>query len=183
LVENVLPRGSKNNDTVNRISDALGTEPVLVDAKDVSAMARPRLWWSNMPIEEIPEPSPARFADALDPNVDPNSRYWLSQRGLDYMNRPAGKSGRTHFQRHGMESTREKSMTIPRSASKGMPYNVVRFPDGKMRTLTPEEVEGLFGFPRGYTAGLSDSVRIGLLGNGFSVPVVKHILKSLVPKK
>lgn len=183
IVENVFPRGSKNNDTVKRISDALGREPVAVDARSVSAMARPRLWWSNMEIPEVTEPSPARFADALDPNLDPSARQWLSPRGLDYMNRPAGVDGKTHFEKHGMESTREKSLTIPRSASKGMPYNVVRFPDGRMRTLTPEEVEGLFGFPRGYTAGLSDSARIGLLGNSFSIPVLKHILKPLVPKK
>ncbi|CAB4195939.1 S-adenosyl-L-methionine-dependent methyltransferase [uncultured Caudovirales phage] len=181
LVENVYPRGSANNDTVRRISDALETDPVAIDAKDLSAMARPRLFWSNMPIAGVAEPSPARFADALDPATDP--KYWLSQRGIDYMNRPAGSSGMTHFQRHGMESTREKSLTIPRSASKGIPYNVVRLPDGSMRRLTPEEVEGLFGFPQGYTAGLPDSTRLGLLGNSFSVPVINHILKALGPKK
>lgn len=48
-----------------------------------------------------------------------------------------------------------------------------------MRRLTPEEVEGFFGYPRGYTSGYPDSARLEMLGNSFSVPTVAHILRSL----
>ena len=48
------------------------------------------------------------------------------------------------------------------------------------RTLTPIEVERLQGFPNGYTDCVSNTRRKMGLGNAFCVPVVEHIIKSLI---
>lgn len=50
---------------------------------------------------------------------------------------------------------------------------------GLVRKLTPEECEELQTVPRGYTACVSDSQRYRMLGNGWTVDVIAHILKGI----
>lgn len=45
--------------------------------------------------------------------------------------------------------------------------------------LTPEECEALQGLPQGYTKGVANSHRYKAIGNGWTIPVIKHIFKSL----
>ena len=49
-----------------------------------------------------------------------------------------------------------------------------------VRKLTPVECERLQGFPDGYTEGVSNTRRYMGIGNAFCVPVIEHIIKSLV---
>ena len=49
-----------------------------------------------------------------------------------------------------------------------------------VRKLTPVECERLQGFSDGYTEGVSNTRRYMGLGNAFCVPVIEHIIKSLV---
>jgi len=53
--------------------------------------------------------------------------------------------------------------------------------DGKPDTLWPTELETLFGLPRHYTdvGSLSPTKRQKLIGQGWTVPVVKHIMRPL----
>jgi site-specific DNA-cytosine methylase len=46
-----------------------------------------------------------------------------------------------------------------------------------LRMLTPEECELLQGLPTGYTEGFSKTQRYKALGNAFTLPVIKHLLK------
>ena len=48
------------------------------------------------------------------------------------------------------------------------------------RKLTPLECERLQTVPDGYTAGVSNTQRYKLLGNGFTVDVIKHILQEMI---
>ena len=45
-----------------------------------------------------------------------------------------------------------------------------------IRRLTPIECERLMGLPDNYTDGVANSSRYRVIGNAFSVPVMKHIL-------
>ena len=49
-----------------------------------------------------------------------------------------------------------------------------------VRKLTPVECERLQGFPDGYTDCVSNTRRCMGLGNAFCVPVIEHLIKSLV---
>ena len=56
----------------------------------------------------------------------------------------------------------------------------LRFTEGcKIRRLTPIECERLQTVPDNYTASASDTQRYRMLGNGWTVEVIKHILKNL----
>ena len=50
------------------------------------------------------------------------------------------------------------------------------------RKLTPLECERLQTVPEGYTEGVSNSQRYKMLGNGWTVDVIAHIYKSMVPQ-
>lgn len=176
LVENVVPRGSKGDRNIEVISKALGVDPLFLDAKDFGPMARPRAFWTNIPVGEY-TPSQALFRDALLGDVP--DKYRISPKGVAYLNRTA-PDGRTHFQKHGFDINDPKARTIPAVIRKGIPYNALRLDDGSFRRMTPEEIEGMFGFPQGYTEGVSNYQRYHALGNSWSVPTVSHILKGLV---
>ena len=49
-----------------------------------------------------------------------------------------------------------------------------------VRRLTPVESERLMGLPDGWTAGLSDSQRYKMIGNGMALPVADFILRGVV---
>tara|TARA_R110000772_G_scaffold96428_1_gene195087 strand:- start:2205 stop:3389 length:1185 start_codon:yes stop_codon:yes gene_type:complete len=52
--------------------------------------------------------------------------------------------------------------------------------EGYIRKLTPVECERLQTLPDGYTAGVSDTQRYKMLGNGWTVDVIAHIFKGLI---
>lgn len=51
--------------------------------------------------------------------------------------------------------------------------------DGYIRKLTPVECERLQTLPDGYTEGVTDAQRYKMLGNGWTVDVIAHILKAI----
>lgn len=173
MFENVVP---KRDEDLRKISSMIGVEPYVYDAADFGPMTRRRAFWTNIP-QSLHLQSQATFRDALAESVP--SRY-IKPDAADYMYRVHG-DGKTPWDRHGKDINDPKVRTLTAGLSKGMPYNVVRLDDGSFRMMTPEEVEGLFGFPKGHTAGVSDTQRYRLMGNSWSVPTVQHVLKGLLP--
>ena len=51
--------------------------------------------------------------------------------------------------------------------------------EGYIRKLTPVECERLQTVPDGYTEGVSNTQRYKMLGNGFTVDVICHLLKGV----
>ena len=51
--------------------------------------------------------------------------------------------------------------------------------DMTWRKLTPLECERLQGLSDNYTNHVSNSQRYKMLGNGFNIPTIKHIIKNL----
>ena len=52
--------------------------------------------------------------------------------------------------------------------------------DMKYRKLSVKECERLQGLPDDFTAGVSNTRRYAMLGNGFTVPVISHILQPTI---
>lgn len=173
MFENVVP---KRDEDMRAISRMIGVDPYVYNAADFGPMKRERAFWTNVP-QHLHSQSQATFRSALDPVVPPQ---YYKPNAADYMYR-VHADGKTPFQRHGKDINDHKVRTITAGLSKGLPFNVVRLDDGSFRMMTPEEVEGLFGFPRGHTEGVSNTQRYHMLGNSWSVPTVRHVLKDLAP--
>ena len=80
----------------------------------------------------------------------------------------------TGTQGNRLYSTKCKSVTVNGSNGGGFYLDEL-----KVRRLTPIECERLQTVPDNYTDGVSNSQRYKMLGNGWTVDVICHILKSL----
>ena len=58
-------------------------------------------------------------------------------------------------------------------------YDYMRYEHPTYRKLTPMECERLQTVPDGYTEGVSNTQRYKMLGNGWTVDVISHILKNI----
>lgn len=112
-----------------------------------------------------------------------------SEKALAYMNKTV-KDGRTHWDfGHASSMEDDKSHCLTANIRKGVPYNVLvdSLPEkGKpklnpsiFRKLHPIECERLQTLPDNYTEGVSNSQRYKMLGNGWTVDVIAHILKGI----
>lgn len=101
-----------------------------------------------------------------------------SDKALKYMDRKI-KSGRTHWDfGHNSDMKKEKSQCVVANFFKGVPYNVLK--DGDMiRKFHPVECERLQTVPDGYTEGVSNTQRYRMIGNGWTISVISHILKNI----
>ena len=176
VFENVA---SMKPDVKERISEIFGVKPIMIDAKDVSAQNRKRYFWTNIPVD-LPRGKDIKIQDVLEKEVDP--KYLHTDKAQAYMNRRV-RDGRTHldFGHHTDARTQQKSRTLTANLRKGVPYNVLIDESGRMRKFTPTEVERLAGVPEGYTEGVSNTQRYKMLGNGFQIQVMEHILSG-IPK-
>lgn len=91
------------------------------------------------------------------------------------MNRQVA-DGRTHWDfKHHSDIDDEKSASVVANFFKGVPYNV--FKDWNcIRKFHPVECERLQTIPDNYTEGVSNTQRYKMIGNGWTVDVIVHIL-------
>ena len=153
LLENVLMK----KEFQDVISSQLGVEPVLINSSLVSAQNRKRLYWTNIPFE-IPEDK----GITLESVCGTNSGVWVFPRG---------------YNKGGVQQYKGKSPCVTTSSWQ---YNfLLALQDGSKRKFTPEEVEQFQTVPTGYTSCVSDGQRYKMLGNGWTVDVIAHILKGI----
>lgn len=102
----------------------------------------------------------------------------LSDKALAYMDRQV-KDGRNHWDfKHYSDVKNEKSSAVVANFFKGVPYNVLKDEDC-VRKFHPIECERLQTVPDNYTEGVSNTQRYKMIGNGWTVDVIAHILKGM----
>lgn len=159
------------------ISKEMGCEPIKINSNLVSAQNRERLYWTNIPILQL-EDKGIYIEDILDNDFD--EKYWLKQRNTDLLLkkidiRNAPKIACIDVYNKKVKFDRKcPTLTLPH-------HNSIRLlQNGKIRKLTPNECEKLQNVPLNYTNnGLPDIHRYNMLGNGWTVDVISHILKEI----
>ena len=186
----------------NVITELLGVEPIEINSNLVSAQNRRRLYWTNIPNITIPEDKKILLKDIIDcGQVDRDKSHCLD---ANYFK---GGNLKSYFEKHRRQLVFNDVSYIPfnySSSGRGNGKVEGRFTDGnkaltltatgysnraltgvcdvaslKWRKLTPEECEKLQTVPVGYTSVVSNSQRYRMLGNGWTVDVITHILKSI----
>ncbi|XP_059375215.1 DNA (cytosine-5)-methyltransferase 3A-like isoform X3 [Carassius carassius] len=152
LFENVVAMGVSDKRDISRF---LECNPVMIDAKEVSAAHRARYFWGNLP--GMNRPLAAMFNDKLD-----------LQDCLE----------------HGRTAKFDKVRTITtrsNSIKQGKDQHFPVFMDDKEDILWCTEMERVFGFPVHYTdvSNMSRLARQRLLGRSWSVPVIRHLFAPL----
>ena len=255
MLENV--KMSKQSQQI--ITDYLGVEPVEINSNLVSAQNRRRLYWTNIPVDGVPEDKGIVLADILeDGYTDRDKSYCLDAsyykgggasnvrlyfeksrrqivfgsgmkvlgtatdvKGARIVNRRLDENGtRKDYDRTiepvarlelrkddkgGCLTTVQKDsvLAFPKILQRARGFNKggLKALDGKTptistsawehnnhltldegttwRKLSPVECERLQTVPDGYTDHVSNTQRYKMLGNGWTVDVVKHLFKGL----
>uniref|UniRef100_A0A672KUX3 DNA (cytosine-5-)-methyltransferase n=1 Tax=Sinocyclocheilus grahami TaxID=75366 RepID=A0A672KUX3_SINGR len=152
LFENVVAMGVSDKRDISRF---LECNPVMIDAKEVSAAHRARYFWGNLP--GMYRPLTAMCTDKLD-----------LQDCLE----------------HGRTAKFDKVRTITtrsNSIKQGKDQHFPVFMKDKEDILWCTEMERVFGFPVHYTdvSNMSRLARQRLLGRSWSVPVIRHLFAPL----
>lgn len=188
LVENVA---SMKNEDKDIITETLGVEPRFINSSVFSAQDRKRYYWTNIPIEELPEDKGLVLRDIIQDAEDVEEKYWYKQDFTHHSNdkRPVAT---LHINGHDIlkrvYGEHQKAPTL--TACRGGNHQKKVFQDGKCRKLTPLEYERLQQVPDGYTAeglcsktgkivSIADSHRYNTMGDGWSIDVIAHIFKGL----
>ncbi len=160
------------------ISNDLGVKPVLINSSRVSAQNRERLYWTNIPFSiNIPNKG-LLLKDIIDIEaertwIDPewviNTRNTKNYIQFDPNNTGhSGQAHRAYFLSSKMGCLHTKS---------GTDHKVLI--GERVGRLTRNEAERLQTVPLNYTASLPTIKAINVMGNGWTVDVIAHILSGL----
>lgn len=168
LLENVA---SMTDDNMNKMSQYMGVEPVLIDSIIFTAQRRRRYYWTNIPQNPLPVASTLTLGDILEPNV--GEEYELS-----YTHHKAFL--KSYNWKHADLSKKSKTlMATYYKQPPHQPYVEAELSSSGYRRLTPIECERLQGMKDNYTEGVSDTQRYKMIGNGFTIPTIAHIIKNI----
>jgi site-specific DNA-cytosine methylase len=143
------------SESLNTISERLGVKPFKCNSSLVSAQNRVRYYWFNWENPDI-ENKNIQIQNLIPEAVG----VWTWPRGWN-------KGG-----------YRETS-SCPTITTSSWQHNFKWFDDTRtLHRFTPEQAEQLQTVPVGYTKVVSENQRFKLLGNGWTVDVVKEILKN-----
>jgi site-specific DNA-cytosine methylase len=177
LLENV--RMKKESEDV--ISEYLGVKPITINSSLVSAQNRVRLYWTNIPNVVLPEDKGILLKDIfeliINEKIYTEPYYKINQKKLSYL----GYVGNSPKQATKVFSVEGKSVCLTAlGGGQGGKTGLYEIPNTKTcRKLTPTECEKLQTVPNGYTEGVSNTSRYKMLGNGWTVNVIKHIFQNM----
>lgn len=173
-----------------RISELLGVEPLAINSKLLSAQSRPRLYWTNIPGVVVPDDRNILLNDILEsgysplpksrcllvsdsrPLTTPVKMYHRSTLGfttLIFRDRRHYEECRDYYDEH------FKGMAAKDIVCENGVFDGVRYP-------TRVERERLQTLPEGYCSMLTDKEAADVLGDGWTVDVITHILSYLQGK-
>lgn len=185
LLENVAMK--KESEDI--ITKYMGVKPILINSNLFSAQNRKRLYWTNIPIDPLPN-SDLCIKDILESKVDdkyyvtetfaktfvPNTNNPLKGR-LNYATGKSsqlchvmdqnGKAACCSAGSNGRDTYIQENIYYPNTNTK------------RIRKLTPIEWERLQTLPDNYSDGISDSRRYHAIGNSWTVDVISHIFKGI----
>jgi len=166
LLENVVMK----KEWEDVITEAMGVEPIMINSNLVSAQNRKRLFWTNIPNVEQPEDRGILLKDILEDDADP--KYAISDSKIDRVLNSQWGKGFFYDKSH------DKIGTAIAGYHK-LPTDGTYIDLGYPRKITPTEFEKLQTVPVGYTDCVSDTQRYAMVGNGWTIDVISHILKNM----
>lgn len=188
------------------ITSYLGVEPIEINSSLVSAQTRKRLYWTNIPNVTQPEDKGIMLKDIIDDGLtDRDKSYCLLE---SYSRKCATDSGWREYVKKSMgqlivkeatvkgfveimrnqgvdltfitsKTRRGRKMEFKSNCLTHTKFDYCWFNGEQVRLLSPLECERLQTVPDNYTSVVSDNKRYAMLGNGWTVDVIVHIIKNI----
>lgn len=195
LMENVRMKKEFESYITTHTEKALGkVNKHLIDSSLVSGQNRKRFYWTNITNITQPEDKGITLKDIiLDGKVDRHKSYCLDAnyfkgtnlaqylkkcRRQVVFNYSSSGRGNGRVEHRFYDSENKKAHCLTKVCYTKRSFSGVYNEDG-IRKLTPLECERLQTVPEGYTEGVSNTQRYKMLGNGWTVDVICHILKNM----
>lgn len=178
LFENVASMSNENRDI---ITELLEVEPTLIDSALFSSQNRKRLYWTNISIDELPKENNLVLKDILLDAEEIEEKYWYRDIDFKFLGEDKSVAAILGINGHDIlkrvSSKYFKSPTL--TACRGGNLQKKVYQNGLCRKLTPLEYERLQTVKEGYTACVVDTNRYNMLGDGWTIEVIAHILKGI----
>ena len=143
------------------ISEQLGVKPILINSSLVSAQNRERLYWTNIPIQGLPNDKGLFLKDIIENGAGKKLSEQTAQRPRTLRN---------------YRKKKKKAFCMLATMWKGSQSNgMTVIDDNGLRNITPLECERLQTVPDNYTNVVADTNRYTMLGNGWNVDTISHI--------
>ena len=172
LLENVRMK----EDSKKQLDKYLGVEGRFINSIDFSFQNRPRFYWTNMDILDY-EPLSISFQDYKDTDEDYCDKFKVKPTPSRIKMWNNGKGESSFLRCCANVTNSDKVYCLTRKQDRNPNSGLVEHKDF-CRYLTQRELEAAQTVPRGYTDILSYSQAQDVLGDGWTVDVIKHILKS-----
>lgn len=162
------------------ISDILGVSAIKIDAALVSITQRVRLYWTNIPNVNQPEQIDGLVINSLSEecfrDTIPETPLRRERERLQSEYNHCYRLGYTANKKSGCQALYDAWGKYPTILTNG--NKRVMLKDGSIKYPTVYGYERMHGLPKDYTKAAGwggERVRIPLIGNGWCVPVIKHI--------
>lgn len=169
LLENVI----MDNQSYGDLSKELNVFPVRICSSLLTAQLRDRLYWTNIKTSED------MFGYKSVNIQQPANKNIYLQTILDdgYTNLPKARC----LNRNSWYPSKNQEYLLNRYKTTGMITLIFENPDytGFVRTVSQTEMEKLQTVPVGYTKILSERQASDVLGDGWTIDIICHILKEL----
>ncbi len=193
LLENVVMK----KEWIKIITDIMEVEPIMINSALVSAQNRKRLYWTNIPVTQ-PDDKNIFLEDIIEqdgfpviknrgvvtpkPNksqcLDANYFKGVDNHGQRTMIFNYSSSGRGNGKVKGRYTVdAKKSLTLTAAGYSDRSFTGIY--DGDIKKLTVLECKRLQTVPDDYIMNVSNSQAYKMLGNGWTIDVIAHILKGI----
>ena len=160
------------------ITEHLGVEPIEINSNLVSAQNRKRIYWTNIPNVTQPKDKGILLKDIVEDNYINSA----AKRTRPLANE--GKRKSLCLEVHGIEKSmclvtvNLNNLLSPLPRGKYIDAGLNDYPN---RVMNVSEMEKLQTVPVGYVGNISQNKAAKVLGNGWTVDVIAHIL-SFIPQ-
>ena len=149
-----------------------------INSNLVSAQDRIRFYWTN--IQDIPniQDKNILLKDVIEEKVE--EKYYYKQ-SFDYLGEDKKIEATLHINGHDiLKRVYNKNFKVGTlTCCRGGNLQKKVFQNGTCRKLIPLEYERLQTVPENYTNMVCDGHRYNMLGNGWTIDVIKHIFESI----
>jgi len=175
LLENVKMK----KESEKELNQYLGVDGMHINSSLVSFQSRTRIYWSNIPNIIIPEDKKINFQDYKDTDPDYCKQFKVNRTTsrIRMWNDGKGRVSKSPTECDNI-TNKEKIGCLTRKQDRCPNSGLIAF-DDFCRYLTRREMELAQTLPIGYTDCVSINQAQDLLGDGWTVDVIVHILKNI----
>lgn len=178
LLENVKMK----QESEDVISQYLGVKPIIINSSLVSAQNRIRLYWTNIPNITLPEDKGILLKDII---YDDEYKVFTDIRITNTKKKTKNYvkwdlSGKQYWSQQDRAYYKNgKICTLPKAHPSNKLNILLDYEKDIYRRLHPIEAERCQTVPDNYTDCVPTNKRLEMLGNGWTVDVIKHIFRNI----